>query len=71
LLLFAPRWGEALSPNCVSAIGRPVGDHGSSASDACCLVSTCPDSRVNVYQMGEPARLSFVAGAGLPVRHVS
>jgi hypothetical protein len=54
-----------------SLIGRPVGDHGSSAEDTYCPVSTCPDFRVNVYRMGELAGLSFVAGAGLPVRHVS
>jgi hypothetical protein len=47
----------------LSLIGRPVGEHGSSATDTDRPVSTCPDFRVNVYQMGELARLSFVAGA--------
>lgn len=35
-------------------------------TDAYCLVSTCPDFRINVYQMCDIAKLSFVAGAEIP-----
>jgi len=34
-----------------------------SATDAYCLVSTCPDFRINIYQMVNMGSLSFVAGA--------
>ncbi len=39
-------------------------------TDAYCLVSTCPDFRINVYQMCKIGKLSFVAGAELPKRYV-
>ena len=35
-------------------------------TDAYCLVSTCPDFRINVYQMCNIAQLSYVAGAEIP-----
>jgi acetamidase/formamidase len=47
-----------------------VSDFGFSAADAYCLVSTCPDFRINVYQMCKLAKLSFVAGAELPRRYL-
>jgi acetamidase/formamidase len=47
-----------------------VQEHGFNATDAYCLVSTCPDFRINVYQMCKLAKLSFVAGAELPKRYV-
>src|SRR5262245_18715308 len=47
-----------------------VTDYGLTPTDAYCLVSTCPDFRINVYQMFKLARLSFVAGAELPKRYV-
>jgi amidase len=47
-----------------------VSDYGFSATDAYCLVSTCPDFRINTYQMCKLAKLSFVAGAELPTRYV-
>lgn len=37
-------------------------------TDAYCLVSTCPDFRINVYQMCKIGKLSFVAGAEIPKR---
>jgi amidase len=39
-------------------------------TDAYCLVSTCPDFRINVYQMCKLAKLSFVAGAEIPKRYL-
>ena len=47
-----------------------VTEYGFTPTDAYCLVSTCPDFRINVYQMCKLARLSFVAGAELPKRYL-
>ena len=47
-----------------------INDYGFTPTDAYCLVSTCPDFRINVYQMCKLAKLSFVAGAELPKRYV-
>ena len=41
-----------------------------SPTDAYCLVSTCPDFRINVYQMCDIAQLSYVAGAELPKKYL-
>ncbi len=41
-------------------------EYGFSPTDAYCLVSTCPDFRINVYQMCKIARLMYVAGAEIP-----
>lgn len=46
-----------------------ITDHGFSPTDAYCLVSTCPDFRINVYQMVRMGKLSFVAGAELPRKY--
>jgi amidase len=43
-----------------------IADHGLTPTDAYCLVSTCPDFRINVYQMCKIGKLSFVAGAEIP-----
>jgi acetamidase/formamidase len=48
-----------------------IAEHGFTPTDAYCLVSTCPDFRINVYQMCKLAKLSFVAGAELPKRYLS
>ena len=48
-----------------------IADYGFSATDAYCLVSTCPDFRINVYQMCRVGKLSYVAGAELPRRYLS
>jgi amidase len=47
-----------------------VTDYGFTPTDAYCLVSTCPDFRINVYQMCKIGKLSYVAGAELPKRYV-
>jgi hypothetical protein len=39
-------------------------------TDAYCLVSTCPDFRINVYQMCRVAKLSYVTGAELPRKYL-
>ncbi|OWK46920.1 acetamidase/formamidase family protein [Fimbriiglobus ruber] len=47
-----------------------ITEYGFTPTDAYCLVSTCPDFRIHVYQMCKIARLSFVAGAELPKRYL-
>src|SRR5262249_28658230 len=39
-------------------------------TDAYCLVSTCPEFRINVYQMCKIGKLSFVVGAEIPKRYL-
>ena len=48
-----------------------ITEHRFTPTDAYCLVSTCPDFRINVYQMCKIGKLSFVAGAEIPKRYVS
>ena len=47
-----------------------IAEHGYSPTDAYCLVSTCPDFRINVYQMCKMGKLSFVTGAELPRKYL-
>jgi acetamidase/formamidase len=47
-----------------------ITDYGYTPTDAYCLVSTCPDFRVHVYQMCKIGKLSFVAGVELPKRYL-
>jgi acetamidase/formamidase len=47
-----------------------IAEYGFSPTDAYCLVSTCPEFRINVYQMCKIGKLSFVAGAELPKRYL-
>ena len=48
-----------------------ITDYRFTPVDAYCLVSTCPDFRVNVYQMCRLGKLNFVAGAEISKRHLS
>jgi amidase len=47
-----------------------ITDYGFSPTEAYCLVSTCPDFRINVYQMCKIGKLGYVAGAEIPKRYV-
>jgi len=47
-----------------------ITEFGFSPTDAYCLVSTCPDFRINVYQMCRVGKLSYVAGAEIPKRYL-
>ncbi len=47
-----------------------ITDYGFTPIDAYALVSTCPDFRINVYQMCKIAKLSYVAGAEIPKRYI-
>jgi acetamidase/formamidase len=48
-----------------------ITDYGFTPTDAYCLVSTCPDFRINVYQMCRIGKLNYVAGAELPRRYLN
>ena len=48
-----------------------VTEYNFTPTDAYCLVSTCPDFRINVYQMCNIAKLSFVAGAEMPLTYIN
>jgi acetamidase/formamidase len=54
----------------VNLIDWLVSDYGFTPTDAYCLVSTCPDFRINVYQMCNLGKLNYVAGAELPKRYL-
>jgi acetamidase/formamidase len=47
-----------------------ISEHGYSPTDAYCLVSTCPEFRINVYQMCKMGKLAFVTGAELPKKYL-
>lgn len=47
-----------------------VAGYGLAPADAYCLISTCPDFHVNVYQMCRLGKLNFVAGAEIARRHL-
>ncbi len=47
-----------------------ITEYGFTPTDAYCLVSCCPDFRINVYQMCKIGKLSFVAGAEIPKRYL-
>jgi amidase len=47
-----------------------ITDFGFTPTDAYCLVSVCPDFRINVYQMCRVGKLSYVAGAEIPKRYL-
>jgi len=46
-----------------------IADYNFTPKDAYCLVSTCPDFRINVYQMCKIGKLNYVAGAEIS-KHV-
>jgi acetamidase/formamidase len=47
-----------------------IRDHGFTPTDAYCLVSTCPDFRINVYQMCRLGKLNYVAGAEISRKYL-
>jgi amidase len=55
----------------INLIDWLVTDFGFTPTDAYCLVSTCPDFRINVYQMCRVGKLSYVAGAELPTAYLT
>jgi amidase len=55
----------------INLIDWLVREYSFTPTDAYCLVSTCPDFRINVYQMCRLGKLNYVAGAELPKRYLS
>jgi len=47
-----------------------ITEHQFTPADAYCFVSTCPDFRINVYQMCKLGNLNYVAGAEIPKRYL-
>lgn len=47
-----------------------ITEYGFTPTDAYCLVSACPDFRINIYQMCKIGKLSFVAGAEIPKKYL-
>jgi acetamidase/formamidase len=47
-----------------------IREHNFTPTDAYCLVSTCPDFRINVYQMVRIGKLAYVAGAEIPKKYL-
>lgn len=47
-----------------------VSTYGFTQVEAYCFVSTCPDFRINVYQMCKIGKLNYVAGAEVPKRYL-
>ncbi len=54
----------------VNLIDWLITEHNFTPADAYCLVSTCPDFRINVYQMCKLGKLNYVAGAEIPKRYL-
>jgi acetamidase/formamidase len=48
-----------------------ITEYAFTPTDAYCLVSTCPDFRIHVYQMCKLGKLNYVAGAEIPRKYVS
>jgi acetamidase/formamidase len=69
--VFASRPLEvAVETATINLIDWLVSEHGYTATDAYCLISTCPDFHINVYQMCKLRHISYVAGAELPRRYL-
>ena len=47
-----------------------ITEYGFTPTDAYCFVSTCPDFRINVYQMCKLGKLNYVAGAEVPKKYL-
>ena len=69
--LFAARpLEEAVETATVMMMDWLVKSYGYSQTDAYCFVGTCPDFRINVYQMVKIGKLCYVAGAEVPKKYL-
>lgn len=59
---------DAIETAVVNLMDWLITDYAFSPSDAYCLISTCPDFRINVYQMCKLEKLNYVAGAEISTR---
>lgn len=61
---------QAVETATVNLMDWLITEYAFTPTDAYCLVATCPEFRINVYQMCKIGRLAFVAGAEIPKRYV-
>lgn len=61
---------EAVHQATVYMMDWLISTYGFSPVDAYCFVSTCPDFRINVYQMCKIGKLNYVAGAEIPKKYI-
>jgi amidase len=54
----------------INLIDWLIAEYGFTPKDAYCLVSTCPEFRINVYQMCRLGKLNPVSGAEIPKRYL-
>jgi len=70
--IFADRPMEAsVEAATVNMMDWLIAEHGYTPTDAYCLVSTCPDFRIHVYQMCKIGKLCFVTGAEIPKKYLN
>ena len=60
----------AIETAAINLIEWLVNDYGFTSVDAYCLVSTCPDFRINVYQSCRIGKLMCVVGAEIPIKYL-
>ncbi|MDZ7760343.1 MAG: acetamidase/formamidase family protein [Desulfovermiculus sp.] len=61
---------EAVKTSVFNLMDWLITEYAFTPQDAYCLVSTCPDFRINVYQMVKVEKLNHVAGAELPIKYI-
>ena len=61
---------EAVNQATIFLMDWLITSYGFTPTDAYCLVSTCPDFRIHVFQMCKIGKLSYVAGAEIPKRYL-
>ena len=61
---------EAVESATINLMDWLITEYDLTPKDAYCLVSTCPDFRINVYQMVKMAKLNSVAGAEIPIKYL-
>jgi acetamidase/formamidase len=61
---------EAVESATINLMDWLISEYELTPKDAYCLVSTCPDFRINVYQMVKMAKLNSVAGAEIPIKYL-
>lgn len=61
---------EAVETATLNLLDWLTSEYGFSPTEAYCLLSTCPDFRINVYQIVKMGKLNCVAGAEIPKQYI-
>jgi acetamidase/formamidase len=61
---------EAVQTATINLMEWMIEEYGFTPQEAYCLISTCPDFTINVYQMAKVGKLSYVAGAELSKQYL-